>query len=103
MRDIVERLRKVGHIDFALMDEAATHIEALDSDLAKARETNRKLNRRLQLAEAIRQSADDYLTGWIKAISRPARRRERMLIQVILRDIQRRVVKMNDRISREEE
>lgn len=66
-------------------------------------ETNRKLHRRLQIAEAVCQSADDYLKMWISVFSAPfyknndRRFKERHFLKFILQDLRHRVSKLADR------
>ena len=49
--DIVTRLRKTGHIDYALLDQAADRIEELERQNAVVREASQNLHRRAQTAE----------------------------------------------------
>lgn len=51
MSTLIERLRKTGHIDYALLDQAADRIEELERQLAEVREASQNLHRRAQTAE----------------------------------------------------
>lgn len=51
MSNLVERLRKTGHIDYALLDQAADRIEELERQFVEAREASQNLHRRAQIAE----------------------------------------------------
>lgn len=83
------------------IESLRSRAEKAEAELRDARETNRKLHRRLQLAEAVQQSAEDYLGSWLQIFtpSRKDRRGERHFIMYILRDAKRHVAKLSERYS----
>lgn len=99
----VERcMEAVPDEPIVLASEVVKVLAAKDAEIARLQETNRRLNRRVQISEAVRQSAEDYLGAWINVfktagISSERRRHERFYIVAILRDIKRRVARLSER------
>jgi chromosome segregation ATPase len=101
IRDRREDHHNSMHRNIMRIRELQATCEKLAKALEEARETNRKLHRRLQLAEAVQQSAEDYLGSWLQIFtpSRKDRRGERHFIMYILRDAKRHVDKLSERYS----
>jgi hypothetical protein len=88
-------------VSLADYESLRSRAEKAEAERDEARDTNRKLHRRLQLAEAVQQSAEDYLGSWLQIFtpSRNDRRGERHFIMYILRDAKRHVDKLSERYS----
>lgn len=123
MADIVDRLARMtrdgyryydrhkGDVVHCAIQDAGKEIttlrdrcDKLEKALGESRETNRRLNRRVQISEAIQQSADDYLSAWVSVFSanyypNDRRFKERHFIKYILRDLRYRISKLSARAA----
>ncbi len=121
MADIVERLARMtrdgwryydqheGDSVHCAIQDAGKEITTLrdrcaklDKALEESRGTNRKLHRRLQIAEAVSQSAFDFLKGWLYYLRNSANhrpRKERYLLTWIIRDAMEKVRRLSARAA----
>lgn len=83
------------------IDALTSRAQAAEASLASAREANRKLHRRAQLAEAVSQATIGQLASWLTYLgwsgNKERRRRDRHLVLWIVRDIKRIAEKLQAR------